>query len=204
LEISSTQKINIQQITIQKSFENCCYIGNIDAAKFFWIMAKSSDKYVALNIHGINETIFNRTCQYGELETAKWLWDLSNEINSPINIHNNNEYVFRICCDIGHVNIVKWLWDLSKKINSQINIHIDDDLPFKKCCENTYNIKNKIEIAKFLCSLYKGYEIILERSQIFPHKHKIKRYNIFSNYHIPNDYRNKKLEICNEEDNIEI
>ena len=56
---------------------------------------------------------FRYSCDYGNIEIAKWLYSLGN-----VNIHANNDYAFRYSCDNGHIEIAKWLYSLGG-----INIH---------------------------------------------------------------------------------
>jgi hypothetical protein len=42
------------------------------------------DKIKFIDIHAKNESPFIYCCQTGNLEMAKWLWDLSKELNSPL------------------------------------------------------------------------------------------------------------------------
>jgi hypothetical protein len=89
-----------------------------------------------INIHSEYEAAFRFSCECGHLEFAKWLLDISININSLINIHIFDEYAFKWSCFNGHYHIVKWLIEYSNDINSLIDIHKFDEYAFRVCCVN--------------------------------------------------------------------
>ena len=46
----------------------------------------------------------------GHLDTAKWLYGLSNlDNNNRIDIHVNNDYIFRDACEQNDIAVSRWL-----------------------------------------------------------------------------------------------
>jgi ankyrin repeat protein len=125
----------------KKDFINACKYGYVLVAQYF------CNKYT-IDIHAGNEYAFQLACGNGHIETAKWLFNLSNEISSIIGIHADNERPFRWACYGGHIGTAKWLFNLSNEISSIINIHADNELAFGWACYFGH-----IETAKWLFSL---------------------------------------------------
>ena len=80
------------------------------------------------------------SCNNNNLEVAKWLWSL----NQNINIHANNEFAFKLSCEDRHIKVVKWLWSLSHNID----IHANNEYAFRWSCNNS-----NLEVAKWLIKL---------------------------------------------------
>jgi hypothetical protein len=57
---------------------------------------------------------------------AKWLYNLSLEIESPIDIHTLEDTPFVFCCINSNLKMAKWLWEISSnpKIDLINNRHI--------------------------------------------------------------------------------
>lgn len=51
-----------------------------------------------IDIHANYEYPFRAACGEGQLETAKWLYDVGTNLKSSINIHVFDENAFRLCC----------------------------------------------------------------------------------------------------------
>jgi len=97
-------------------------------------------------LNGDNGEAFRRCCEKGHLEMAKWLWQISLDIKSPIDIHVNSDYIFRITCStFENLDVVKWLWQISLDMNSPIDINAQKECAFRWCC--TFN---NINTAKWL------------------------------------------------------
>jgi hypothetical protein len=104
---------------------------------------------------GDDETPFIYSCWYGHFDIAKWLWELSLNINSPIDITKHKFLYatpFHVCCKRNHLEMAKWIWNLSKSLNIYINIHFDkcgNSLWAPICCSGY------LEMAKWLFNLSK-------------------------------------------------
>jgi len=85
---------------------------------------------------------FCQSCKNGELEIAKWLWEISNK---TININKVNDYPFTFACTNGHIEVAKWLWEIS---NKNIDIYRRDGYAFCSLCRD-----GQIEVAKFLWNI---------------------------------------------------
>lgn len=161
------------KIYINQLVENNIKNGNIQFAKM--IYEKIYDKHISkqytlkfltddlFNDHNTDllfnscdkqNDIFVKSCQDGDLFTAKRLWYISRELDLSIDIHKQEEKLFRECCIAGHYNIVKWLYDLSIEIKSPINIRANKDEAFLESCK-----RKKYEITGWLCSLCSNYKI---------------------------------------------
>jgi len=127
-------KWRANKIILGKRYNLC------DVSTFQYLLDQGAD------IHAIaNKKVFRWACKNGYLEVAKWLWQLGNEISSPINIHAHDEYAFRYACEKGHLEIAQWLHLLGNKLSSPIDIHAYNEHAFECACE-----KGHLEIAKWL------------------------------------------------------
>ena len=81
---------------------------------------------------------FEKICENGNLEIAKWLYSFGG-----IDIHMDNDFPFRFACKYGHSEIVKWLHSLGG-----IDIHMDDDFPYRYACQEGYT-----ELAQWIHSM---------------------------------------------------
>ena len=100
----------------KKGWDYCIGIGNLAACQLLYHKT----------IENI-EWLFLFSCQKGQLEIAKWLYELSVKIGPQINIHRHNESAFRWSCFNNHLEVVKWLVQLGQKTNSPINVYIKLD-----------------------------------------------------------------------------
>ena len=103
----------------------------------------------------INNT-FCITCEMGNLEISKWLF----EINPNIYISANNNYAFRNACVNGYLEIVKWLIEID--IDNEIDISESNDYIFRITCR-----KGCLDIAKFLIEIKPDIEISAHNDYAF-------------------------------------
>lgn len=137
----------------EKKFNSFLYLinqGNLDKVKQFF--NKKQNLFIN-HLHYDNELIFRYSCFH--IEIAKWIWDLSIKINSPINIHAKNDEAFINSCFRCDLNMLKWLWKTSKDINSIIDIKkkydlLGSDNAFSACFWN-----GKIEVIEWIWKLSK-------------------------------------------------
>jgi len=119
-----------------------------------------------------NNILFIVLCQYGYLETLKWILTIE-----KINIHINDEEAFRMSCKNKNLELAQWLidnktiykvncfvskiiwrfapndFDISKENGNIIDIHVNDEEAFFcSCC-----IGN-LEVAKWLIEISKENE----------------------------------------------
>ena len=90
-----------------------------------------------------NNILFIVLCQYGYLETLKWILTIE-----KINIHINDEEAFFCSCCIGNLEVAKWLIEISKENEEKINIHINNEEVFRFSCHNVKIAKWLLEISK--------------------------------------------------------
>ena len=88
-------------------FLQVCGYGLINYAKYLF-------KNYKINIHKNADCAFRYSCATGHLQAAKWLIDLSKQLNSPIDIHAWNDYVYRYSKQNGHLELYEWLQTLDK------------------------------------------------------------------------------------------
>jgi hypothetical protein len=106
------------------------------------------DKY-DVDIFAYKEDAFKLACYDNHIETAKWLYELCNKIDSPINIHIDDDYVFLWVCYSNYIEMTKWLWKLGIKYQSSsvipFDIHVDDEFLFIAACS-----RGHAEMARWL------------------------------------------------------
>ena len=126
-------------------FLNCCIVGDIDQAKY--TLTKTT-----IDINAQSDAAFRYSCEYGHIEMAEWLYNLSKtDNNSKVNINADSEYAFRVSCENGHKQIAEWLYNLSKiDNNTKININAYSDAAFRYSCA-----WGKKEVAEWLYNLSK-------------------------------------------------
>jgi hypothetical protein len=170
----------------------CARQGDLDAFK-------EREKYLRNHpncLHAQSEAIFLHACHFGKLHVAKWLWEFSILIHSPIDINIKLPYAeftpFIEACVTGELEVAKWLYDICKEINNPVDIHLYDDKAFRLSCE-----KGKKNIAEWLCSLYPGYQMTYKS---VPWGWVID-YNIIQPENLNID---SKLDICNEKEIVEV
>jgi ankyrin repeat protein len=109
------------------------------------------------------EELFRISCTNGNLDKAKWLWQLSVDNKLPIDINALDEYIntiFNWCCAFGKLDVAKWLWQLSLEINNSINIYHKDRHghdAFRWCC-----VYGQLETAKWLLELSKDINLPID------------------------------------------
>lgn len=98
------------------------------------------DEHPELNIHDDHEYVFRKCCELGELETAKLLFEMSqNEKVGLINIHEYSDMAFRDSCKYGHLEVAKWLLEISQKYElGKINIHAQNECALLMSCFHGY------------------------------------------------------------------
>jgi ankyrin repeat protein len=123
-------------------FENRIEKGKFNDTIKLWDQYKNSQ--TPIDIHSNNEKPFLLACKNGHIYIAKWLFTLSNIINSPVNININDDEAFRQSCSNGFYEIAKWLIDISP----EINIHAKNEEAFIYCCRN-----GNLVLAKWLWNI---------------------------------------------------
>jgi hypothetical protein len=158
---------------------------------------KNIDLFEKIRMNGLIRDIqglFQKACEDGHLQFAKWLWA---NYNNVIDVHADEENAFCYLCGCGNINndqkmeFVEWLWSIS---NGTIDLHIDDEFFFKIACSdgNSELIKwlwdktngtiditadndsafyasclyKHINVAKWLSSLCSNYILIIEDDKI--------------------------------------
>ena len=69
-----------------------------------------------------HELAFNKACEFGKVEVAKWLYSLDYNID----FHYDSELTLILACQNNYFELVKWLYDISND-NSFIKIDLDID-----------------------------------------------------------------------------
>ena len=98
--------------------------------------------------------LFIFLCKNGNIEIAKFLF----QIKPDINISINEEEIFRQACKNGNIEIAKFLF----QIKPDINISINEEEIFKQACYN-----GNIEIAKWLLQIKPDINISINDEHIF-------------------------------------
>ena len=69
-----------------------------------------------------NQLAFNKACEFGKIEIAKWLYSLDYNID----FHYDNNLILILACQNNYFELVKWLYDTNND-NSFIKIDLDYD-----------------------------------------------------------------------------
>ncbi len=85
-----------------KRFLLLCYDKQFEKAKLFY---DSNPGNIRLYEY---RYAFEKSCVNGDIEFAKWIWSLGEDID----IRMNGDMVFRLSCMNGHLEVVKWLLTL--------------------------------------------------------------------------------------------
>lgn len=123
--------IQITEITkITEIFESYCLSDNPDNAKRFFSL--HHDK---IDIHRNNENLFKQLClnPKSKLETAKWLYDLSIHIGSPIDLHsidNDGDDIFTKCCLRQNLKAAELLYNFGLTAKKPFDIHAKSEKIF--------------------------------------------------------------------------
>lgn len=105
---------------------------------------------------------------YEPLDVFKWSYSLLEQID--FDIHQNYEVVFKYLCVKNKLKTAKWIYYEIGNVNFRIN----HDYIFRICC----NIKENLEVVKWLCSLCDEYYIEIDEN------------NRIENFFIKNIYNN--------------
>jgi len=143
-------------------FIELCKEGKINELKTYKMNLQDIDNYTENANYAENVFGFRLSCEYGHLEVAKWLIDISlkgkgYEKYGAIDIHSNgNEYEFINSCRNGHLEIAKWLIEISQTHKEYmkfglINIHARNEDAFINSCWYGY-----LKVAKWLYLLDNG------------------------------------------------
>jgi hypothetical protein len=127
--------------------------GRSDVAK--WIIQ-------TLNTHDIqleNIYLFYISCIKGELESAKLIHQVTNELNLPIDINENNGYIFVTTCLHGELEVVKWLYQLGNETSNPIDLYSANDSAFDCACRYKH-----VKLAEWLCEIEQSYHIELNEN----------------------------------------
>jgi hypothetical protein len=120
--------------------EIACEYGNDEILKLLY--ARYTDK---LNIHEDDDYGFSYACANGHINTVKLLFQIAEELKSPIDIHVFDDWTFSYTCGNGHIEIVRYLYEKSIELNVPIYVNTDNDTPFILACEN-----GQLSIVKWL------------------------------------------------------
>jgi len=64
---------------------------------------------------------FRRSCEKGELEFGKYLWQFG---QTSIDLNADDDIAFRWSCKNGHLSVARWLWQLGEESSqTQIGVH---------------------------------------------------------------------------------
>lgn len=142
------KSLNLNAYDQMKSFVISCGNSNIFYPK--WTLFNSV--YCYCNTSDTREFFmanchygFVEACKYGNIETAKWLYELRNKVSdSPIiiNVSFNNNEAFKEACLNDHLDIAQWLYGINT-----VHINIHDEF-FIKCLEIS-----SINIVRWLFSI---------------------------------------------------
>ena len=147
-----------------KYIEVCCKNNHRDIVKW-WLDIYHDDN------HGILKRAFETACEYGYLDMAKWLWNISSgEMGLGKSIYSLRPLA--LCCENGHLDVAKWLIDCTYFENILApngKIITQDlmwwDLIFRRSCENGH-----IDVAKWLCNITSSEETG-DRYRIYVYNH---------------------------------
>jgi hypothetical protein len=101
-----------------------------------------------INIHYKDEMAFRIICNRRDLKMAKWLWNYSQIINSPINVRANNDEIF--------LNSIKPSYHVSGEIIWEDILGVDDD---DKDVNYNNNLKKINKMTEWLCSICCDYDV---------------------------------------------
>lgn len=116
----------------------CKRHNDLETTKFIYSLNKK------LPTHEKMTQLFQLSCEYGNLEMAKWIYYKCLHSSAKINIKQNNDIAFRMSCENGHIEVAKWLYSIDNKINH----FADDKYAFQKSC--TYD---HTEVARWLVTI---------------------------------------------------
>lgn len=128
LNYSKFYQLDILEANIRRQlpglFTTSCRLGNLDDAKkiFYFVPGGSPHKRML-------DCAFRRSCKYGHLEVAQWLY------GHGADIHAINYKAFQLSCIRGHLDVAQWLFRLSQ--GQQVKILITHS-PFlwRICCNH--------------------------------------------------------------------
>lgn len=133
---------------LEHSFQKSCMKGHLNIAQ--WLIEKCDDH---IDIHHIQDRLFEIVCECGHLHVAQWLLSLGEDKQKKINIHSDSDIAFLNACLSGHLDVAKWLIELGETSYGKITI---DKHLFEHVCGNGH-----LSVAQFLSDLEeKGYDRI--------------------------------------------
>lgn len=122
----------------------CVYNGLVDSLKWLYLINDSKE---LINNYFVSETL-QIACQEGYLDVAKWIYQLSIDINISIDIHQWDDVLFINSILHDQLQFAKWLWEISLQIKKPFDIHLNNDYLFMNSCK-----KNNLQSCKWLYQL---------------------------------------------------
>ena len=153
------QKQIFMDICRQKNFTNIEMLEWLISLKIF----------NRFNINVDNGSIFQKACEYDNIEVVKFLLGL-NRYNQKINIHAENERAFYLACSFGSLELVKLLLEL--KEHDKIDVHANKENAFLGAC-----FYKNIKVIRFLLELKGNQKINVRISN-----HKALRYAYYTGH----------------------
>ncbi len=108
----------VSELNLQELFIHSCSNYNYELSKYIYSLGPDR-----IDIHADSEKAFRNYCSIGELEGAKWLYNLSVELGNPINIRIKNtaicgnyldmeDHIFLEACENNKIELATWLTSL--------------------------------------------------------------------------------------------
>jgi hypothetical protein len=121
------EKININTNSITHCLAKQQCMKSLKSLKILAELSRKSDIGGPLDIHVHDEALFRYFCNRGNLELAKFTFELGNDpYFGKVDIHAHKEYAFRESCIRGHIDVAKWLLTIG-----DIDIHIMNNYVYK-------------------------------------------------------------------------
>lgn len=114
-------------VPFKGNFECSCMGARIKIAK--WLYKKYWHR---LDIHVINEKIFEDVCLQGHFKMTKWL----HKLDSKAYMCFNKDLAFKINCENGNLKMAQWIYEIS---SGKINVRANDDYVLNQAVKNGYN-----------------------------------------------------------------
>jgi ankyrin repeat protein len=98
----SDKKIKVKETT----FIYACQYGHLPVVK--WLVEISNGE---LNIRCNNDKAFKESCSEGRLDVAKYLFELSVQLDDVIYVKDDDHFALRWSCYGNHLSTAKWLFE---------------------------------------------------------------------------------------------
>jgi len=142
LQISKEKK-SIVDIHYKKDYIFLSVCTKCDTCMVKWLLDIGIELGLPFDITTGNGKPFQLACEYSNTETAKLLFRLGKERNTPFYINMKSRFID--ACMFNNVGLAAWLFKISIEIKSPIYIHAKHDVVLKRCCAN-----GAINIVKWL------------------------------------------------------